>query len=78
MPHFYFNIRDGDNYIEDKEGVDLPTPRAALEEAKQAARDLLADRLRHDRTLDQSCFEVNDDLGKCLFTLPIQSVLLKD
>ena len=43
MPRFYFNVRDGDTLIADQEGVEMPGKTAAAEEARQAARDLLAE-----------------------------------
>ena len=42
MPRFYFHIGDGEKIIADMEGIELKSARAALEEAKEAAREVLA------------------------------------
>lgn len=47
MPLYFFNVRENEKVIEDKEGVDLSGPRAALEEATQAARDLISQSVKH-------------------------------
>ena len=39
MPRFYFHIKDGDKFIQDREGVDMPGVLAAFDEANKAARE---------------------------------------
>lgn len=78
MPRFYFNVRDGDTLIADQEGVEMPGKTAAAEEAKQAARDLLAERVKYGEPLESKRFEVVDDDGETILTLPFRSVLRLD
>lgn len=78
MPRFYFNVRDGETVIADKEGVEMPGKTAAAEEAEQAARDLLADRVKHGEPLEAKSFEVVNDNGETILTLPFRSVLRLD
>jgi hypothetical protein len=75
VPTFFFHIVDGDKIIRDAEGVDLPGAKAALEEARHAARELLADKVRRGAVIDGQAFHVEDELGKPLFTLPFKDVL---
>ncbi|UVC12399.1 hypothetical protein IHQ71_30830 (plasmid) [Rhizobium sp. TH2] len=78
MPQFYFHIRDHDKLIPDLEGVEMPGARAALEEAKDAAREILAAQVRRGDVIDGHEFEVWDELGTKLFTVPFRSVLKFD
>ncbi|MGV3552165.1 DUF6894 family protein [Rhizobium sp.] len=78
MPKFYFHVRDGDQIIRDHEGIDMPGKDAAAAEAKQAARDLLAEQLKFGATLDTRQFEIVDDRGEKVLSLPFRSVLRLD
>jgi len=42
MPHYFFNLRDGDN-IDDFEGSELPDVQSARRHAIDSARALMAD-----------------------------------
>ena len=75
MSRFYFNIRDGETLIADLEGVEMPSAKDALEEATQAARDLLANKVRNGDVIDGQQFEVLDELHMPIFTLPFKDVL---
>jgi hypothetical protein len=78
MPRFYFNVRDGDTLIADQEGVEMPGESAAVEEARQAARDLLAERVKYGEPIETRQFEVLNDNGETILTLPFRSVLRLD
>lgn len=78
MPRFYFNVRDGNSVITDPEGIEVPGLRAAEDEARQAARDLLADRVKHGEHIGTRNFEVIDETGRRVLTLPFRSVLKLD
>jgi hypothetical protein len=45
------------------------------EEAEQAARDLLADKVKFGVPLDGQQFEILDDTGQTVMTVPFKSVL---
>ncbi|UVC12629.1 hypothetical protein IHQ71_31675 (plasmid) [Rhizobium sp. TH2] len=75
MPRFYFHIRDGEKIIADMEGIEMKSARAALEEAKAAAREILASKGLRNEVIDGQEFEVQDVLGTTLFTVPYKSVL---
>jgi hypothetical protein len=78
MPRFYFNVRDGDTLIADQEGVEMPGESAAVEEARQAARDLLAERVKYGEPIETRQFEILNDNGETILTLPFRSVLRLD
>jgi hypothetical protein len=75
MPKFFFNVRDGDRIIEDHEGIDMPAAEDAEAEALHAARELLAEQLKFGSKLDTRAFEIVNDRGEKIFSLPFRSVL---
>lgn len=72
---YYLNIRTDKELIIDDEGVDLPDLGDVAEEAEQAARDILADRIKHGERVDDGIFEILDLHGVTVMTMPIRSVL---
>lgn len=73
---YFFNVKAGDEGIPDQEGVELPGLTQVAEEAKQAARDLLANRVQHGEWINGEKFEVADENGKLVLELPFTSVLM--
>jgi hypothetical protein len=67
MAHFYFNIRDGDSFEEDTEGVDLPNSDLARREALQSAREMMIEQIASGIPVSDQVFEVWDDFGVLLF-----------
>ncbi|MBX9457883.1 MAG: hypothetical protein KL863_18750 [Rhizobium sp.] len=78
MPRFYFHVRDGDELIEDPEGIEMPGSDAAEAEATTAARELLAEQLKFGSALDSRAFEILDEKGEKVLSLPFRSVLRLD
>lgn len=78
MARFYFHIRNHEEFVRDEEGVEMSNARAALEEAEDAAREILAEKVRKGEVIDGNRFEVHDELGTRLFTLPFRDVLRLD
>jgi hypothetical protein len=75
MARYFFHIRNHEEFVRDPEGVEMPTARAALEEAQDAAREILSEKIRKGEVIDSNEFEVHDELGTRLFTLPFRDVL---
>ncbi|HEX2147827.1 MAG TPA: hypothetical protein VHG11_09280 [Pseudorhizobium sp.] len=73
---FYFHIRRGDELRRDLEGTDLPSVEEAHEEAVVAAREMLAQRLLRGEPIDDDQFEITDEAGAVVDTLPFRSVLM--
>lgn len=78
MPRYFFHIRSHEDFVEDAEGVDLPGDAEAREEAVDAAREMLAERVRKGEVIDGHAFEVCDDAGTKVFTFPFRDVLRLD
>jgi hypothetical protein len=78
MMRFYFHVREHGDLTCDDKGTELPGVRAALQEAQDAARKILARKVLLDEVIDGQEFEVCDELGKRLFNLPFKSVLRLD
>lgn len=75
MPRFFFHLRDGDDLTMDSEGTDLPDVEAARAAAIPAARDMLAEGIRRDGRLGRQNFEISDETGTVLATVPFRSAI---
>lgn len=75
MPRYFLHIRDGEQMIRDDEGVELPSVVSAKGEAEDAARELLADKVRAGEIIDGQEFEICDAWGNRMLTVPFKSVL---
>lgn len=75
MPHYYFHIRSRDRRIEDLEGGEFDTLSAALKEARLAAREMLANDIRQGRIDETRLFEIVDEQGQLVASLPFGKVL---
>jgi hypothetical protein len=65
MPRFFFHVRDGDKLTRDVEGADFPHLEAAQDDAKTAARQMLAEQIDRDGVLN----------GKLLATVPFTDTI---
>lgn len=72
---YYLNVRTDDALIVDDEVIELADLGDVAEEAVQAARDIVADRVKHGERVDDAVFEVLDSSGATVMTVPIRSVL---
>jgi len=75
MPKYYLHIRDGEQLITDKEGVELPSIVSAKGEAEEAAREILAAKVRSGDIIDGQEFEIHDAWGNKMLAVPFRSVL---
>jgi hypothetical protein len=78
MPRFYLHIREQDDFIEDIEGQDFVDLESARTEAVAAARDLLAAKVQAGEMVDGQRFEICDESGRALTTVPFQEALVID
>ncbi|MDA9391785.1 hypothetical protein WN73_14355 [Bradyrhizobium sp. CCBAU 45394] len=65
MRRYYFDIRDGSQFIRDDEGVELPHVEAAREEATTALSEMAREWVRN-RPHHRMAVEVRDDHGPIL------------
>lgn len=67
MPRYYFNYRIDGSLEKDLEGSELPTDEDAVEEAKTAARELLAAKVLKGDLVDGDVFEITTGDGTIAF-----------
>jgi hypothetical protein len=75
MPRYFFHVRDGDELILDREGLDLPDLESAADECRRLVRAVLnEDQFRALLTPGRK-FEVVDELGRLVLIIPFRSVV---
>jgi hypothetical protein len=72
---FFFNVRSDRSFDVDDEGLDLPSVDAARLEAIKSAREMVAELILYDQAIDGMRFEVTDEAGNLLITLPFRDVV---
>jgi hypothetical protein len=77
MPKYYVHQIHKGECIPDLEGADFPDVAALREEVIIAARQIMANRLMKGEVLDHSRFEVSDEMGKLVLTLPFGDAIPK-
>jgi len=75
---YYFHVRTRDGLALDPEGAEFETLEAAYDEAFQAAREILADRLLRGEIIDGEVFEITMENGVVAATVPFREVLRFD
>jgi hypothetical protein len=75
MERFYFYIKENGRLVPDDEGLELVNRDAALEEATQAARDLLAECIRAGRPSDVESILVVDESGHPIFVVSLAGLI---
>ena len=78
MPRYFFHIVGDGGLVEDLEGVELSGEKEARDEAISAAREIIAESVRKGELIDGHRFEVFDENGTKLFSLPFRNVLRLD
>lgn len=69
MPHYFFHVCNGNGFVEDEEGRDLPDEAEARSAAVTGARDIMAEEMRAGQLNPASFIEVEDCEHRHLFTL---------
>ena len=76
MPRFYFHVCNGNGFVEDEEGQELPDADAARVTATHEARNVMADELRSGE-LDLSSFiEVENEARELIFTVHFHQAVI--
>lgn len=76
MARYYFHIRTGDQLVEDDEGVDLPNVAAVQQEARNAAREMIAESVMGGEHIAAQRFEIVDENGDIVAVLPFGFMVL--
>lgn len=72
---YYLHMRSGETFMEDPDGEEFANLDAAKEEAIRSAREIMADRLRVGLPLDGQTFEIHDEDGNLVATVPFKSAI---
>ena len=72
---YYFHLRIGENCSPDEIGLDLPDLETAYLEAFQAAQEMWSECLAECSDPLLRTFEISDERGRVLLTLPFREVL---
>lgn len=72
---FYFNLRDIDGFERDLEGIDLASLDEAIVEARQAAREMVAEIVLQHEKVDGRSFEIANGDGIVLHTVLFKEVI---
>lgn len=75
MPKYYFHIRDGDELEVDDTGAEFANLELAVSDAKLSAKEIIADLLMAGDVVDGQQFEISDNRGEIVATIPFRSVL---
>jgi hypothetical protein len=75
VPRFYFHLHRNETSLEDDDGMELPDLSAAQKEAHQSAMELFIDAIRFQGHVEKQHFEVQDNVGNIVFTLPFQDIV---
>jgi hypothetical protein len=75
---YFFHIRSNDGDEPDDEGLEFESLDIAVNEAEKTAREMVAERVMHDERIDGTRFEISDEQGNVLATLPFKEVLRLD
>ena len=74
MPRFFFDLVDGDP-VSDTEGSECADMAAAREEAKAAAREIIANRIKAGSSAEQCAFRVGDEADAVVFVYPFHEAI---
>src|SRR5215217_7456766 len=64
VPRFYFDVLDGDQVLQDLEGIDFADRETAIAEAVAGARDLVAHGIMQNQDLSGQTFIIRDNHGE--------------
>jgi hypothetical protein len=74
MPRFYLHIRDGEILIKDPEGSELPSVEAARAEAREAVREIVADRIRSGVLVTRVEIDICNETGEAQTTVALHVI----
>jgi hypothetical protein len=75
VPRFYLDVLDGDQVIEDPDGIDFANLEAAISEATAGARDLVAHGIMQNEDVSGQSFLMRDGQGETVATVPFRETL---
>ena len=76
MPHFYFDVWDGDRLVRDDDGLELASLEAAEREARRGAADMGRDSLLKD--CPEISVQVRDQHGERVLTVTVSITVRRE
>jgi hypothetical protein len=76
VPRFYLDVLDGDQVIEDPDGMDFADLDMAIAEAVAGARDLVAHGIMQNEDVSGQSFLMRDGQGETVATVPFRVLTL--
>ena len=77
MPHFYFDVREGDSFTRDTEGLELESLDAAEYEAAKSAAEIGRDPLAKGR-YREVMVGVRDEHGERVLTVTVSMTVRRE
>jgi Domain of unknown function (DUF6894) len=71
MSRYYFHLTDGNQTLDDAEGLEFAGEAAAREEARVFARDLASGKLRNDRNWSGWMVAITNEAGQEVERIPV-------
>jgi hypothetical protein len=75
MPRYFFHTRHVEDLMQDFEGCRMLNDEEAIEFARAAAREVVAEGFMSREAMRHTCLEVVDEHEKHIATVPLRSVL---
>jgi hypothetical protein len=75
MPRFFFDVVDGTLVTDDELGLEFANLGAAITEAAQGARDLVAHGIMTNEDVSGQAFQIRDENGQIVATLSFRECL---
>ena len=75
MSRFYLDVLDGDQVMQDLEGIDFADRERAIAEAVAGARDLVAHGIMQNEDVSGQVFRIRDGNGEVVATVPFRGTL---
>src|SRR5215210_922828 len=75
VARFYLDVLDGDQVIQDPEGIDFADRETAIAEAVAGARDLVAEGIMRNEDVSGQSFVIRDGNGEVVATVPFRDTL---
>jgi adenylylsulfate kinase-like enzyme len=75
VPRFYLDVLDGDQVIQDLEGIDFADRETAIAEAAAGARDLVAHGIMQNQDVSGQSFRIRDTHGETVATVSFRGIL---
>ena len=70
MPIFYFHVCNGNGFVEDEEGTELPDVATARKQAISGLRDIMASEMKEGEINLGSFVEIEDEDHELVATVP--------